>query len=160
MANWCSNTVVFEGSPEAITAIRELFQAMKETEEKTGEGQLPDFIAEINGGWFFNIYWNEDDEGVFQYETKWSPNLEIIRMIAARYQVDSTQDYEEMGNLVYGRATFSEGMLTDIYLEDEDFDSYRFDEDTESYHFEGEIYESDYEIVETLLERKILAAGN
>ena len=33
MANWCSNTVVFEGKPETITAIQELFQSMKEKEE-------------------------------------------------------------------------------------------------------------------------------
>ena len=29
------------------------------------------------------------------------------------------------------------------------------DEETDLYHFEGEEYESDYEILETLLERKI-----
>ena len=39
MANWCSNTVVFEGKPEAITAIQELFQAMKNKEEDEEEGQ-------------------------------------------------------------------------------------------------------------------------
>ena len=66
-----------------------------------------------------------------------------------------TQDYEEMGNLIYGRATFYDKLLTDIYLEDEDFEQYGFDEETDTYHFEGEIYESDYEILETLLERKI-----
>lgn len=155
MANWCSNTVVFEGKPEAIEQIQELFQMMKGREETENQGQLPDFIAEINGGWFFNIYSNEGDEGIFQYDTKWSPNIEIVRMVAARYGVAFTQDYEEMGNLVYGRATYSEGMLNDVYLEQEDFDQYQFDEQTEHYHFEGEAYESDYEIVETLLERKI-----
>jgi len=60
-----------------------------------------------------------------------------------------------MGNLVYGRAIFSEKLLTDIYLEDEDFEQYEFDEETDSYSFEGENYESDSEILETLLERKI-----
>ena len=78
MANWCSNTVVFEGKLETITAIQELFQSIKEKEEKTEEGQLPEFISKDNGGYFFNIYWNDGDEGQFQYETKWSPNMEII----------------------------------------------------------------------------------
>lgn len=155
MANWCSNTVVFEGKPEAITAIQELFQSMKGKEEKTEQGQLPDFIPDNKGGYFFNIYWNEGDEGQFQYETKWSPNIEIIQKIAECYQADFVQDYEEMGNLVYGRATFSDKLLTDIYLEDKDFNNYQFDEETDSYHFEGESYESDCEILETLLERKI-----
>ena len=128
---------------------------MKEKEEKTEEGQLPEFISKNNGGYFFNIYWNEGDEGQFQYETKWSPNIEVIQKIAEHYEVNFTQDYEEMGNLIYGRATFYDKLLTDIYLEDEDFEQYGFDEETDTYHFEGEIYESDYEILETLLERKI-----
>ena len=130
MANWCSNTVVFEGKPETITAIQELFQSMKEKEEKIEEGQ-------------------------FQYETKWSPNMEIIQKIAEHYEVNFTHDYEEMGNLVYGRATFYDKLLTDVYLEDVDFEQYEFDEENETYHFEGNDYESDYEILENLLERKI-----
>lgn len=155
MANWCSNTVVFEGRPEAITAIQEVFQMMKKKEETSEQGQLPDFITEDDSGYFFNIYWTEGDEGVFQYETKWSPNIEIVQKIAEYYQVNFVQDYEEMSNLVYGRATFSDKLLTDIYMEDEDFDNYQFDEETDTYHFEEEDYVSDCEILETLLERKI-----
>lgn len=155
MANWCSNTVVFGGSPETITAIQELFQAMKEKEDKTKEGQLPEFVPDTNGGYFFNIYWNEGDEGIYQYETKWSPNTEILQAIAKRYKVDFVQDYEEMGNLVYGKTLYKDGILTDTYLDDDDLDQYEFDEETDLYHFEGEEYDSDYEILETLLERKI-----
>lgn len=155
MANWCSNTVVFEGKPEAITAIQELFQSMKGKEEKTEQGQLPDFVPDTNGGYFFNIYWNEGDEGQFQYETKWSPNTEVLQSIADLHKVGFVQEYEEIGNLIYGRATYSYGILSDICLGGDDFDSYGQDEETDLYHFEGEEYESDYEILETLLERKI-----
>ncbi|WP_430611599.1 hypothetical protein [Flavobacterium sp. JP2137] len=155
MANWCSNTIVFEGNEGVIKQIQQLFQTMKKKEEQTEQGQLPDFVPNENGGYFFNIYWNEGDTGVFQYETKWSPNIEIVQKIAEYYQVNFVQDYEEMGNLVYGRATFSDKVLTDIYLEEEDFETYQFDEETNTYHFEGEAYESDCEILETLLERKI-----
>lgn len=156
MANWCSNTIVFEGKPEAITGIQELFQTMKNKEESEEQGQLPEFVLDDNGGYFFNIYWNEGDEGVFQYETKWSPNIEIVQKIAEYYQVDFGQDYEEISNLVYGRATFSDKLLTDTYLKDEDFEQYHYDEETDIYHFESEEYESDSEILETLLERKIV----
>lgn len=155
MANWCSNTVVFEGKPETITAIQELFQLMKKEEEETEEGQLPEFISKDNGGYFFNIYWNEGGEGQFHYETKWSPNIEIIQKIAEHYDVNFTHDYEEIDNLVYGRATFFDKVLTDIYLEDEDFEQYNFNEETDTYHFEGETFDSDCEILETLLERKL-----
>lgn len=155
MANWCSNTVVFEGEPEAIKQIQQLFQTMKTKEEKDEQGQLPDFVPDTDGGYFFNIYWNDGDEGIYQYETKWSPNAEVLKKIAEYYKVDFVQDYEEMGNLVYGRTTFADKVLTDIYLDDEEFDQYEFDEETDNYQFEGETYDSDCEILETLLERKI-----
>ena len=155
MANCCNNTVVFEGSEEAIKQIQQLFRVMKEKEEKTEEGQLPDFSNDINGGYFFNIYWSEGDEGVFQYETKWSPNTEVLRNIAEQYKVNFIQDYEEMGNLVYGRASYQNGILDDVCLSDEELETYLFDEETDTYHFEGETYDSEYEILETLLERKL-----
>ena len=155
MANWCSNTIVFEGNEEAIKQIEKLFQTMKSKEEQTKQGQLPDFVTDEKGGYFFNIYSNEGDTGIFQYETKWSPNTEILQKIATYYQMNFIQDYEEISNLVYGRASFINNLLTDIYLEDEDFEQYQFDGKTDTYSFEGEIYDSDCEILETLLERKI-----
>ena len=155
MANWCSNTVVFEGSLEAIEQIKWLFQAMATKEQQEQKGQLPDFVNQHNGGYFFDLYLDNDNTEVFQYQTKWSPNIEIIQKIAEYYQVDFVQDYEEMSNLVYGRAIFSDKLLTDIYLEDEDFEKFQFDQETDTYHFEGKEYDSEWEILETLLEQKI-----
>ncbi|PZP42061.1 MAG: hypothetical protein DI598_17385 [Pseudopedobacter saltans] len=155
MSNWCSNTVVFEGEHEAIEQIQQLFKSMAEKQQEENCGQLPDFVEDSNGGYFFDIYQDDDVTGIFQYETKWSPNIEVVQAIAEHYNVSFTQDYEEMGNCVYGRATFADKLLTDIYLDDEEFEQYEFDEKTDTYHFEGEEYESDYEILETLLERKI-----
>lgn len=154
MANWCSNTVAFKGNKKAIGKIQKLFKTMAEKEQTEEKGQLPDFIPLYNG-YFFDIYQNEGDTGIFQYQTKWSPNLEIVQKIAEYYKVNFVQDYEEMGNLIYGKAMYKNGKLTDIYLDDEDFEQYEYDEETDCYHFEGETYESDCEILETLLERKI-----
>ena len=155
MANWCSNTVVFEGEPEAIEQIQQLFKSMAEKQQEENCGQLPDFVEDSNGGYFFDIYQDDDVTGIFQYETKWSPNIEVVQAIAEYYNVNFIQDYEELGNCICGRAMFSDKLLTDIYLDDEEFEQYEFDEETDTYHFEGEEYESDYEILETLLERKI-----
>ena len=155
MTNWCSNTVVFEGKPEAIEQIQQLFKSMVEKEQKEECGQLPEFVSEHNGGYFFEIYQNDDVTGIFQYETKWSPNIVEVQKIAEHYNVNFTQDYEELSNGVCGRAIFSDKLLTDIYLDEEEFEQYEFDEETDTYHFEGEEYESDYEILETLLELKI-----
>ena len=66
MANWCSNTVVFEGEPEAIEQIQQLFKSMAEKEQTEECGQLPEFVSEHNGGYFFEIYQNVDVTGVCQ----------------------------------------------------------------------------------------------
>ncbi|MCO5241518.1 MAG: hypothetical protein M9904_15830 [Chitinophagaceae bacterium] len=97
----------------------------------------------------------QDYDDTFQYDTKWSPNTEVLKKIAERYNVNFTQDYEELGCLAYGRVTFSDRLFTDIYLEDEDFQKFEYDEEKDEWYFEGETYESEWEILETLLERKI-----
>ena len=154
MANWCSNTVAFEGNETALEQIKLEFRKMMTKEEKENCGQLPEFISENNRGYFFDIVWEEIDS-IFNYQTKWSPNTETLMQIAKRFKVDFIHDFEEMGNLIYGRTIFSDNELTAIYLEDEDFEKYQYDEETEIYHFEEKTYDNDYEILEILLERKI-----
>lgn len=154
MANWCSNSVAFEGTPEAIEQVQELFNIMAEQEKQDGKGQLPDFIP-LDNGYFFDIYQNDGDTGIFNFQTKWSPNIEIVEKIANHYKLDFVQDYEEMGNGIYGKAILKNGTLEDIFLEDEDFEQYEYDEESECYHFESKVYDSDSEILETLLERKV-----
>lgn len=153
MPKWCNNTVVFEGKSKTIEQINKLFKSMAEQEQNEECGQLPDFIEDGNGGYFFEIY--ESDTAVFNYQTKWSPNTEVLQKIAERYNVNFIQDYEELGNCVYGRATFADKLLTDICLDFEDFNKYHFDEDKGYYYFEKEFYELDYDIWEILLKRKI-----
>lgn len=155
MANWCSNTVIFEGEPEAIEQIQQLFKSMAEKQQQENCGQLPEFSDETNGGWFFDIYQDDDVTGIFQYETKWSPNIGVVQKIADHCGVEFTQEYEEMGNGIYGKATYSDGILDDVCLTDEDLEQYHYDEEADRYHFEDEEYESDSEILETLLSRKL-----
>ncbi|AWH86267.1 hypothetical protein HYN59_14625 [Flavobacterium album] len=153
MANWCSNWVIFQGDENALGNIRELFSGMKAKEESTGHGQLPEF-TDTDGGYFFNIYFEEDELCVYQYETKWAPNTEALVSIAKHYGAAFTQDYEESGCLVFGKAKFEDGLLEDICLDNDDFDAYVYDDEQDAYYFEGETYESNLEILETLLERK------
>ena len=53
------------------------------------------------------------------------------------------------------QGTFEDGTLTETCLDSQDFESYELDEETDIYHFEGKEYDSEWEILETLLERKI-----
>ncbi|MBZ4192021.1 hypothetical protein [Niabella beijingensis] len=152
MANWCNNVVWFEADPTTLQSIKNMFLQMAKKEKATREGQLPAFIKDERD-WFFDIRWEEED--ALYYDTRWSPNIEIVRQIAEHYKVNFTYDYEELGCLVYGRVTYTDGILTNTFLEQSDFDAFELDEDTDLYHFEGETYESEFEILETLLDRKI-----
>ena len=154
MANWCSNTVTFTGNKESTDKIVQLFQTMTEQEEKSGEGQIPDFIQEKNG-FFFEIYQNETDECSFQYETKWCPNIEALYLISDHFQTEFVLEYVELGCCIFERTTYQNQVLDDICLDFSDFDTYCYDEETYTYQFEEETYDSDTEILEILLERKI-----
>lgn len=152
MANWCSNVVWFEANETTLKKIKNMFLQMTEKEKETNCGQLPTFITEERDC-FFDIRWEEED--ILFYETRWCPNIEVVQKIAEHFKVCFTMEYIETGSLVFGRATFANGMLTDVHLENRDFQTYRYDEVTDTYLFEGESYESDGEILEILLERKI-----
>ncbi len=151
MANWCYNFVQFEGSEEAIKSVIQLFQQMRKKETAEREGQLPPFI-EIEDGWMHEIYCNDDN---VSYETKWAPNIEIMQKIADHFQLSFTLSYTESAMLIYGECTYRGGVLTDVFLDTEDFDQYDTNPDDEdTWIFEGEVYNSDTEILDTLLDRK------
>ncbi|MFP5439029.1 MAG: hypothetical protein ACLGH8_14705 [Bacteroidia bacterium] len=154
MANWCSNRVEFIGEDKALQEVHEFFVTMQNAEETTGNGQLPDFM-ETESGYFFSLYRNEGDVGVFEYETRWSPNTDVLKVIADRFGVGFTHEYKETGNCIYGVIEYKDGDETETDLDFEDFDRYEYNEDDGLYYFEGDTYESDYEILEILLERKL-----
>jgi hypothetical protein len=150
MANWCSNTVEFIGEHSQFEHLKVFFTAMAAKEKKEGKGQLPAF-GNCEGGWLFETRW---EEGILYYETKWSPNTEVIITIAEHFKVGFIHSYCEPGNCVYGEATYKEGTLTDVSLDWSDTDHYQYNEESELYEFEGQDYESSDEICELLLDRK------
>ena len=154
MANWCSNSVAFEGNETALEQVRLEFIKMQILENEENCGQLPEFILDKKRGFFFDILL-EDGGCIFNYQTRWSPNTEVLTQIAERFNVDFILDYEEIGNQIYGVSVYSNNELTEICLEEEDFEQYDYNEETDTYFFEEKNYESDFEILEILLKRKI-----
>lgn len=150
MANFCCNTVHFIGDATNKEKLAELFAAMAEKETATQEGQLPPFVEATEGYMFQTAL----EDGVLFYQTKWSPNFEVIKKIADQYGLGFHIAYDELGNMVYGEALYENGKLVNVFLEDSDFEQYEYQEDTEDYLFEGAVYESDYDILEILMERK------
>ncbi len=150
MANWCSNTVAFTGKQSQLKKLKTLFTQMAEKEKAERKGQIPHFIKE-DKDWLFEISWDFD---TLYYETKWSPNIELIQEVATHYGVGFVYGYSETANGIFGEAIFENGVLQDTYLENSDFDQYEYVEETNAYTFENEVYESDLDILEILLERK------
>jgi len=150
MANWCSNSVMFTGEQNQIDELGTLFLQMAEKEKSEERGQLPPFITEAKD-WLFYISWEAE---VLCFETRWTPNTEVIRQIADHYGVGFIHGYMETGNLIFGEATYENGILIDVFLDPEDFDQYEYNEETDTCAFKEETYESDMEILELLLDRK------
>lgn len=156
MANMCNNDVTITGKEENVKAF---FAELLQLEEinKTG-GALPKY-AEEKGltRYLFDIYIDQKDnwDGRFSTQTKWSPPIDEIREMAECHNVDAEMDYEELGNGIYGKWTYAEGNENDIYLDDVDFAKVFWREEEEDCIFEGKEYESEYEPLQVLLERKI-----
>jgi hypothetical protein len=153
MANWCFNTVRFTGEENRLTEIKELFQGMAARSIAEEKGQLPPFITSEEG-YFFEVDFSGD---YLCYQTRWTPNLELMHKVGKYFGVDYTHDYDESSNGIYGQANYRNGHWRDIYLGDAEFEQYHYLDDTELYYFEGDTYDTDGEILETLLERKIKA---
>ncbi|WP_345951296.1 hypothetical protein ABDD95_07650 [Mucilaginibacter sp. PAMB04274] len=133
-----------------MTALRTLFQAMADEERRQDMGQLPGFVS-AEDGYFFDIGWEDD---ALCYGTKWIPNTHTLILIARFMGVGFIHSYSEPDNGIHGEATYENGHLTDICLEDDDWAAYHYDEENQMYLFENEAYDSSELILDILLERK------
>lgn len=154
MANWCNNKVTFTGNREVLDKVSNVFQEMIEKETKGNIGQLPDFVKSKNGH-FCEIYRSETDECSFHYETRWSPNIEVLWIVANHYDVGFVLDYEESGCMVFGKTICENQILQDYFLNQCDFQDFIYNVDTDCYEFKGENYDYKEEIMRILLDRKI-----
>lgn len=150
MANWCFNTVNFQGEADQTEKIQGLFYDMQAQFIMHDKGQLPAFIQKETD-YFFDMTITDN---VLTYVTKWTPNLETMVQIADHFGVGFVFHYEETANGIYGEAVYKDGILQDVFLEIADFAKYTYDEEQERYWFEGESYADNIEILEILLERR------
>jgi Ferredoxin-like domain in Api92-like protein len=125
MANWCDSIVQFEGEDKTLKNLESYFTLMAAKEKAENWGQLPTFSRADNVSYFF--YTNYKD-GVLYYETKWCPNLEVLREVADHFKVGFTSDYSEIDLQVFGQATYRNGILKDIFLEPDDFNLFEYNQ--------------------------------
>jgi len=112
MANWCYNFLQFEGNSEAVNDVMAFFKEMERREKSTAHGQLPDFIIEKEG-YMSSINCYEDN---VSYETRWSPNVEVVVQIAEKFKLGFTLSYNELDNLIFGEYVYKNSVLTDFAL--------------------------------------------
>jgi integrase/recombinase XerD len=84
MANWCSNSVAFEGNETALEQVKLEFIKMQIRENEENCGQLPEFVSDKNRGYFFDILL-EDCGCIFNYQTRWSPKTENLDITGITY---------------------------------------------------------------------------
>ena len=155
MANWCMNRVEFKANETQMKKIEQLFLQLSLAEFETKHGQLPDFAMDERG-FMHDI---EFEDGVLTYQTKWSPNTEVVLSIGKHFNVDLEYNFEEYGMEIFGFALFENGTFTLFELDQMDMQQISFNQATSVYTFEGSDYELIDEIVETLLFRKRIAQG-
>ena len=160
MPNWCYNFVTFSGKEEDLEKLHNVFLEMEKQENITNEGQLPEFAKFEerlgNNRWFFELCIN--DIGTYQYSTRWAPNTLNLVAIADHFNLEFESEYEESGNLIYGKAIYKNGILKELDLEETDLLQITWIEDTEEkdeyYLYQGEKYENDNEIKEIIWDKK------
>lgn len=111
MANYYSNTVLFLGEPNAVAELRQLFWEIDRQQQLTHMYYLPDFVDDTSGyvqDISFNGHW-------INYESRWTPNLNLLVQLAERYQVGFISGFDEMTNGIYGEALYSNGRLQSVY---------------------------------------------
>ena len=150
MPNWCSNYVTFLG--ENVGKVDKLFDTLMKEQAESGQGVRPDWDAftRHNARYMFGI---EDlGDGVYQFESRWSPTLSTIFLIGRRFKVAFEISWEEMGNSLYGSATFDPSMPDVMMIRDASSTHFLWDEDKEAYIYKDEEYESVYDFMEDVID--------
>ena len=111
MANYCSNSVLFLGDAATVKAIHELFVHIESEQQRTRQYYLPEFVT-ADRGHMIDISLYQDK---LSYETRWSPNLDLLVQIADHYGVDFIASFHEMVNGLYGEALYQGRELKSLY---------------------------------------------
>jgi hypothetical protein len=151
MPNWCNNTVIFSGDKENLDKLTSALDAAKKLEDETREAQIIHGLGDVVDGYFFSIYYERlENEIYFQYDTRWSPNIEDLALLCKEFKVSADHEYSEPGCQIYGTATYDEnGCYSVNQIEQEFLDLIEYDIESGIYLYEGEYWESEMELIET-----------
>jgi hypothetical protein len=153
MPNWCSNYVTFLG--ENVGKVDKMFDKLMTQQAIDGLGIRPDWKACLRheARFMFDIQYLGD--GVYQFDSKWSPCLSLMLLIGRRFKVALEISWEEMGMSLYGSATFDPSTPDVMMIRDASCTNYKYDEMSEMYIYKAEEYESLYDLMEDAIDDTI-----
>jgi hypothetical protein len=151
MANWCSNSVVFSADEATLENIRNLFTDIQQKQEAGATYQLPSF-AKSDKGVMADIVIDKDR---ISFETRWEPNLELMIETAQFYNASFVSRFSEMGNGIYGQASFAGDTLRLVILEPEDFMAVRYDSTLKGYPWGEDVFEYEGDLLDHILDQKL-----
>ena len=150
MPNWCFNTVTFSGDEESLNALNIALADAKKAEKEENQAQKIHSLGDVVEGYFFDIYYERlENEIYFQYETRWSPNIEDLALLCKEYKVSAEHEYSESGMQIYGTATYdASGEYTDEQIEQEFLDLIEYNDESGTYLYNNEYWDCEMEIID------------
>ncbi|HZY39758.1 MAG TPA: hypothetical protein VFE53_24050 [Mucilaginibacter sp.] len=125
MADWCNNHIVFSGDAARVENVRALFREIQEKQDRDEKLWLPPFVTAERS---YMIAINVTDETIY-FRSRWVPNIDALVQIANQYGLDFVNRYDEINTGVFGEASYTGGVLSNINLDDNDLKDSHFEND-------------------------------
>lgn len=165
MANWCCNTLTFNGSKTNILNLSKIILEMKHRGDEQNKGVLPIIQEDQNDLHFFYIEYiddslntdssDDDDHHLsISYQSKWSPVVNSVAWLSEKMGVSFLLEYEESGNMIYGKYKMdyeeSEDTRNTVYhkfLSDDEYKSCKYIESPNGLitHYRDAVSEEDWD---------------
>lgn len=152
MANWCVNWVTVKGKEANVSSLMDEVNALSVKANVEDRGVRPSEIGNLP--YMFFIYINDEDS--FSFESKWMPSNDSLKFLAKKHKVTITNQYTELGCMVFGQ-WYSNGVSEiDVWLTQEEWNQIvPGDEDETFYIYDGKEYENEEEALEEVLSKKL-----
>ena len=117
MPNWCTNFLHLDVDIDNNPLIEELLSWAEITGRTVDNGQLP--IPNKEGEFEYKYMFDLSvQDNIIQFNTKWSPDVEMCIAIAKKYKFSFLLAYEEAGEPMFGEYKYDleAEVLTERYL--------------------------------------------
>lgn len=164
MANQCYHHINYYGKEENIASLRKELQTLITRCAATNEGQAPDGFDKVllDFRYWFDLSFTDEgntDERKTTTSTvhwcKWGEDIEVVKYLGLRHNVEFVCDYEESGSEVYGRFSYKECIFVQVNIPiqvHEDITECD-DDDAGEYKYKGEHISNKYEFFDEMLDK-------